>query len=127
TVLLAMLGESSDITSRETLTPVFHEPESFDFFSSELPDIGSSDLFNPQERHINPKSIDLDIANALSILENMSDCEAEDIEQTAPSPSSVAEESWGEPTQQSPVYDSDDDDDDDMAREALSKMLAIYS
>ncbi|CAG8537489.1 4683_t:CDS:2, partial [Racocetra fulgida] len=106
TVLLAMLGDSSG------------------FSSLELPDVGSSDLSDLQGKHMNLKSIDLDIANALSILENMSDCEAEDVEQTAQSPQSV-EESWKEPIQQSPTYDSDDDHE--IAREALSKMLAIYS
>ncbi|CAG8838566.1 21258_t:CDS:2, partial [Racocetra persica] len=122
TVLLAMLGDSNDTTSHETsnetstslcFTDLNMEselnliPEVPGFSSLELPDVGSSDLSDLQEKHMNLKSIDLDIANALSILENMSDCEAEDVEQTAQSPQS--EESWKEPIQQSSTYDSDDD------------------
>ncbi|CAG8512130.1 23124_t:CDS:2 [Dentiscutata erythropus] len=91
--------------------PIFDVPEVPEFSSLELPDVGSSNLFDLQGEHINHKSIDLDIANALSILENMSDCEAEDVEQNAHSPQSTQsiEESWKDPTQQSSTYSSDGD------------------
>ncbi|CAG8591748.1 13484_t:CDS:2, partial [Cetraspora pellucida] len=119
TVLLTMLGDSGDTTSHETSTSLCFTdlnmeselnltPEVPGFSSLELPNIGSSDLSDLQGKHMNLKSIDLDIANALSILENMSDCEAEDIERIAQSPQSV-EVSWKDPIQQSSTYDSDED------------------
>ncbi|CAG8458452.1 14224_t:CDS:2 [Gigaspora rosea] len=93
--------------------PIFDVPEASEFPSLELPDVGPSNLSDLQGNHINHRSIDLDIANALSILENMSDCEAED-EQYAQSPQSTQstqsiEESWKDQTQQSSTYDSDGD------------------
>ncbi|CAG8838006.1 117_t:CDS:2, partial [Gigaspora margarita] len=90
--------------------PIFDVPEASEFSSLELPDVGPSNLSDLQGNHINHRSIDLDIANALSILENMSDCEAED-EQYAQSPQSTQsiEESWKDQTQQSSTYDSDGD------------------
>ncbi|RHZ88018.1 hypothetical protein Glove_26g101 [Diversispora epigaea] len=90
---------------------------------------GSSILNERQSNIISSNSTDIEIANALSILENMSEDEdEEDDDNMKLGEMSPTETDGGEyVSDECEDNGDDDDDDDDLAREALSKMLADYS